>query len=50
LGKGMNALDWYHEEHCSHCDVPTDRCRSGSNKERNCILAAILHELFAQEK
>jgi len=45
MKKGMNALDWYHENHCAHCDVPGDKCPPGSSKERNCILAAILHEV-----
>jgi len=44
--KGMNALDWYHEEHCSHCDLPDDKCKAGSGREIACILAAILHELI----
>jgi len=45
MRKGMNALDWYHEEHCAHCDVPNHECKKGSNREIACILAAILHEL-----
>ena len=45
MAKGLNALDWYHEEHCAHCDVPNDKCPAGSPKEQSCILAAILHEL-----
>jgi len=43
--KGMNALDWYHEEHCSRCDVPGEACQAGTPQEIACILAAILHKL-----
>ena len=45
MAKGANALDWYHEEHCKHCDVPGDKCEDGSLREIACVLAAILHEL-----
>jgi len=45
LGKRMNALDWYHEGHCSHCDVPSELCSEGSHRELACIMARILYEL-----
>jgi len=38
----QNALDWYHEEHCSQCDRPTEECKEGRGQEIACILAAIL--------
>lgn len=48
MRKDMNALDWYHEEHCSQCDLPGDKCKQGSPREIACILAAILHELTTE--
>ncbi len=46
--KRGNALDWYHDEYCGHCDVPGDPCTPGSSRELACLLAAILHELTAR--
>jgi len=50
MAKGMNALDWYTDEHCSRCDVPGQECRPGSPRQIACLLAAILHEMIAQER
>jgi len=50
MKKGMNALDWYYEEHCSECDRLIEECKVGSRTEIACILAAILHELASQGK
>ncbi len=48
MSKKQNPLDRFHEEVCSRCDIPNDKCQAGSTKEQSCILAAILRAI--QEK
>jgi len=44
----MNALDWYHENYCQHCDRPGTTCLLKPQEKIACILAAILYELTTQ--
>ena len=44
----QNALDWFHDNYCQSCDIPTPHCEDGSLDQITCILATILKKLHGE--
>jgi len=42
-------LDRYYKDVCDYCRLADERCKPGSLRETNCILAAILEQLKVKD-